>query len=95
VKSGVEQIGQHGNEDEADQSDAAASHQLLDALRLCAGVVVAVAFQQVDAAPDAEAAAKCDNEGLKNADSRSKKFHNLFCRNIWDEDLCLRTAKPE
>ena len=28
MKSGVEQIGQHGNEDEADQSDAAASHQL-------------------------------------------------------------------
>jgi len=40
-------------------------------MSICAGVVVAVAFQQVDAAPDAEAAAKCDNEGLKNADSKS------------------------
>ena len=42
-----------------------------------AGVVVAVTFQQVDDAPDAETSAKGDNEGLKNGDSLSKKCHKL------------------
>ena len=53
------------------------SHELLHALGLRAGVVVAVTFQQVDDAPDAETSAKGDNEGLKNGDSLSKKCHKL------------------
>ena len=39
------------------------------------GVVVAVALQQIDRAPDAEASAKCHNEGLKNTNSRIKESH--------------------
>ena len=40
-----------------------------------AGVVVAVTFQQVDDAPDAETSAEGDNEGLKNGDSLIEKCH--------------------
>ena len=89
----MEQIGQHGNEDEADQSDAAASHQLLDALGLCAGVVVAVALQQVDAAPDAEAAAESDNKSLENVNSACKEIHIDFAGIIWDESFVPEKSK--
>ena len=39
------------------------------------GVVVAIALQQIDRAPDAEASAQCHNEGLKNTNSRIKESH--------------------
>ena len=39
------------------------------------GVVVAVAFQQVDGSPDAEAGTQCDNEGLKNGYCAVEKCH--------------------
>ena len=42
-----------------------------------AGVVIAVTFQQVDDAPDAETSAEGDNEGLKNGDSLIEKCHKL------------------
>ena len=51
------------------------SHELLHALALCAGVVVAVTFQQVDNAPDTETGTERDNEGLKNGDCLFKKCH--------------------
>ena len=54
---------------------ASASHELLHALGLCAGVVVAVTFQQVDDTPDAETGAQSDNEGLKNGDSLIEESH--------------------
>ena len=38
-------------------------------------VVVAVAFQQVDRYPDAEAGTQCDNEGLKNGYCAVEKCH--------------------
>ena len=38
-------------------------------------VVVAVAFQQVDRSPDAEAGTQCDNEGLKNGYCAVEKCH--------------------
>ena len=40
-----------------------------------AGVIGAVAFQQVDDAPDTETSAEGDNEGLKNGDSLIEKCH--------------------
>ena len=40
-----------------------------------AGVVIAITFQQVDDAPDAETSAEGDNESLQSADSRSEKCH--------------------
>ena len=42
-----------------------------------AGVVVAVTFQEVDDAPDAEASAEGDHKGLKNGDSLIEKCHKL------------------
>ena len=46
-------------------------------MSICAGVVVAVTFQQVDDAPDTETSAEGDNEGLKNGDSLIEKCHKL------------------
>ena len=42
-----------------------------------AGVIGAVALQQVDDTPDAETSAQSDNEGLKNGDSLIEKCHKL------------------
>ena len=39
------------------------------------GVVVAIALQQIDRAPNAEASAQRHNEGLKNTNSRIKESH--------------------
>ena len=44
-------------------------------MSICTGVVVSVAFQQVDDAPNAETCTESDNESLKNTNSRVKKFH--------------------
>ncbi len=41
-------------------------------MSICAGVVVSVAFQQVDDAPNAETGTEGDDEGLENADSLLK-----------------------
>ena len=76
-KRSAEQTAQQGNQGNADQSDTAASHELLHALRLRAGVVVAVTFQQVDDTPDAETSAQSDNESLQNGDCLIKKCHKL------------------
>ena len=46
-------------------------------MSICARVVVAVTFQQVDDTPDAETSAQSDNEGLKNGDSLIEKCHKL------------------
>ena len=53
-------------------------HQVLHALAFRAGVVRAITFQQVDAAPHAEAGTDGDHQGLENRNSRAKEFHNLF-----------------
>ena len=39
------------------------------------GVVLAVTFQKVDAAPYAQAAAQGDDQSLQNVDSTGKKAH--------------------
>lgn len=44
-------------------------------MSISAGVVVSVAFQQVDGSPNAETGTEGDDEGLENADSRVEKFH--------------------
>ena len=73
----TEQAGEQGHEDEADERDAAARHELLHALGLSAGVVVAVAFEQVDCAPNGEAGTEGDHEGLENIDCAVKEIHNI------------------
>ena len=43
-----------------------------------AGVIRAVALQQVDNAPHAKASAEGNNEGLQSVDGRSEKLHILL-----------------
>ena len=74
----AEQTRQQRNQGNADQRDTAASHELLHALRLGAGVVVTITFQQIDGTPYAETGTQCDNQSLKNFDSRVKEFHSRF-----------------
>ena len=42
------------------------------------GVVLAVTFQKVDAAPHAQATAQGDDQRLQNVDSVSEKIHNSY-----------------
>ena len=46
-------------------------------MSICARIIIAVTFQQVDDTPDAETSAQSDNEGLKNGDSLIEKCHKL------------------
>ena len=73
----AEQTGEQRYESDADEGNAAARHELLHTLGLCAGVIVAVAFEQVDYTPNAKTGTESDNEGLENTNSRVKKFHRL------------------
>ena len=57
-------------------------------MSICAGVVIAVAFEQVDYTPNAETGTESDNEGLENTNSRVKKFHRL---NIAERQECKCT----
>ena len=38
-------------------------------------IVIAITFQQIDRAPNAEVSAQRHNEGLKNTNSRIKESH--------------------
>ena len=51
------------------------ANELLHALALGTGVVVAVTLQQVDGSPDAETGTQCDNESLKNGYCAIEKCH--------------------
>ena len=70
-----EQPGEQRYKNHTNNGYTSASHKLLHALALGAGVVVAVTFQQVDNAPDTETGTERDNEGLKNGDCLFKKCH--------------------
>ena len=70
-----EKPGEQRYKNHADYGYTGAGHELLHALGLGAGVVVAVTFQQVDNAPDTETGTERDNEGLKNGDCLFKKCH--------------------
>ena len=39
------------------------------------GVILAVAFEKIDRAPNAEASAQCDNKGLQNVYCTIEKLH--------------------
>ena len=71
----TEQIGKQGNEGGADEGHTAAGHELLHTLGLSAGVIVAVAFKQIDRAPNAKTGTESDNKSLKDTDSGLKKCH--------------------
>ena len=83
----AEQAAEQRHEGDADEGDTAACHELLHTLGLRTGVIVAVTFEQIDCAPDTEASAQRDNEGLKNVNSRVKEIHKCVCRNMRDIEL--------
>lgn len=56
-------------------------------VRISPRIIISVALQQVNDAPDSETCAKCDDEGLKNIDSRVKEIHKCVCRNMQDIGL--------
>ena len=60
-------------------------------MSICAGVVVAIAFQQVDDTPNTETGTQSDNEGLKHFDSRVKEIHSRFLQ----KDLAAGRHTPE
>ena len=62
-------------------------HQVLHALAFRAGVVRAITFQQVDAAPHAEAGSQSNHEGLKDFDCAIEKFHG-------DLLLTIKSLRP-
>ena len=71
----TEQTGEQRHKGDTDERDTAAGHQLLHALGLCTGVIIAVTFAQVNRTPDAEAGTQSNNEGLENTNCRVKKCH--------------------
>ena len=73
----TEQAGEQRNEDQANQRDAAARHELLHALGLGTRVIIAVALEEVDRAPNGEAGTQSDDEGLKDINGRVKEIHNI------------------
>mgnify|MGYP001851909542 CR=1 FL=1 len=74
----LEQTAEERNESCADEDYTTAGHELLDALGLGTGVIVTVAFHEVDYTPNAETGSDCDDEGLQNSYCALKKCHMLF-----------------
>ena len=63
-------------------------------MSICAGVVVAIAFQQVDDTPNTETGTQSDNEGLKHFDSRVKEIHSHFLlrkKSLWPVNTHLKS----
>ena len=58
-------------------------------MSICAGVIVAVAFQQVDDAPDAEPGTQCHDESLQCIDCAVEKCHK------YDHSFPLRSKAPK
>ncbi len=75
------------HQQKANQGDAAARHELFHALAFSPRIVISVAFQQVDDAPDSETSAKGDDQSLQNINSRVKEIHKCVCRNMRDIGL--------
>lgn len=71
----TEQTGEQRHKGDADEGNTAARHELLDALAFRAGVIIAVAFQKVDAAPDAKTSSEGDYESLQNVYCAIKEIH--------------------
>ena len=44
-------------------------------MSICAGIIVAIAFEQVDCTPNAETSTQSNNEGLKNSYCGIEKCH--------------------
>ena len=51
-------------------------------MSIAAGVILSIALQQVDAAPDTQGTTQTDHDGLQSIDCAVEKFHKVltFCR---------------
>lgn len=47
-------------------------------MSICAGIVIAVTFHEVDHSPNAQTGSDCNNKGLQDIYRRSKKCHRLY-----------------
>ena len=56
---------------------------MLHSLTLCARIVVPISFQKVDNAPNTEASADGDHEGLENFYSRVEKIHIIIWSRVF------------
>lgn len=45
-------------------------------MSFCAGIIIAIPFQQIDRAPDTEASTEGDDQRLEHLDSRIEKLHS-------------------
>ena len=45
-------------------------------LNICAGVIIAVSFEEVNRAPNAKSGSECDHECLEGSDSAGKECHD-------------------
>lgn len=54
----------------------------LSHMSICAGVILSITLQQVDAAPDTQGTAQTDHDRLQSIDCAVEKFHKVltFCR---------------
>ena len=75
VRASAEQTLEQRNEDQTDRRNAAARHELFHTLAFCARIIIAVAFQKIDDAPNAKTTAKRRNERLKDIDCGIEKLH--------------------
>ena len=75
VRASAEQTLEQRNKDQTDRCNAAARHELFHTLAFCARIIIAVAFQKIDDAPNAKTAAKRRNKRLKDIDCGIEKLH--------------------
>ena len=78
----AEKTGEKGDQGNTDEGNPSSRDKLLNALRFSTGVVAAISFQKVDAAPNTERTAEGYNEGLKGVDCRVEEFHIVPIRHI-------------
>ncbi len=83
----AEKPGEKRHQQKANQGDAATGHELFHALAFSPRIIISVALQQVNDAPDSETCAKGNNQSLENIDSRVKEIHKCVCRNMRDVGL--------
>ena len=71
----LKKSGKKRNKCSSDEGNTTSGHELLHSLALCAGIIIAVSFHEVDCSPNSKTCTKCYNECLKYAYCAIKKCH--------------------
>ena len=77
----TEQPFEQRHEDHTDERHTAARHELFHPLRFCARIIISVALQQVDNAPNAKTGSEGNDEGLQHIDCAIEEIH-ILCAGI-------------